>query len=130
MSCYIVTDKHISAIIGYACRENIRLDGRAGEGCIYAPGMEQEASALLHAANVRSVNTRYNKDSPEDGIVFDTAAPKLSAIDVIKACDGLAYQCDEWTSFDGSNADKLLKVIQRHAVRKLPGYDAAPWSIE
>ena len=129
MSCYIVPDKHISAIIRWASGEGIRAAYTRGD-YLYQPGQEQEAVNLLHAANVRSVNERYNETTPEDGAVYDPMAPSLRPIEVIKACDGLAYQCDEWEGFEGSDAQKLIREIQSAAIRKLPGYDAAKWSIE
>ena len=130
MSCYIVTDNHINAIIGYANTEKIELDGQAGTGFIYTKGLEAEACNLLLAANVRSVNARYRQAYTEDRLHFVSPTTGLTHIEAIKACDGLAYQCDEWDGFEGSHAQKLLATIQRHATHKLPGYDAAPWSIE
>lgn len=131
MSCYIVSDKHLSAIIRWACVNNIKAGWIGGPGrYLYQPGQEQEAVDLLHAANVRSVNARYREDTPLDGAVYDPVAPTLRPIEVIKACDGLAYQCDEWEGFEGSDAQKLIQDIQREALRKLPGYDTAKWSIE
>ena len=131
MSCYIVNDKHLSAIIRWACVNNIKA-GRIGNPGRYAyqPGQEQEAVNLLHAANVRSVNARYNESTPLDGAVYDPPAPLLTPIEVIKACDGLAYQCDEWEFFEGSEAQTMIRDIQRHAIRQLPGHEAAKWSIE
>lgn len=129
MSCYIVPDKHLSAIIRWACVNNIKAAYTRGD-YLYRPGLEQEAVNLLHAANVKSVNERYNETTPEGGAVYDIGAPSLRPIDVIKACDGLAYQCDEWGDFEGSDAQRLIRDIQSAAIRKLPGYDAAPWSIE
>ena len=129
MSCYIVTDKHLSAIIRWACTNNIKA-GHINGRYLYQPGQEQEAVDLLHAANVRSVNARYKEDTPEAGAVYDLSAPSLRPIDAIKACDGLAYQCDCWEGFEGSEAQTLIRDIQRHAIRRLPGYDAAPWSID
>lgn len=131
MSCYIVNDKHLSAIIRWACVNNIKVGWVGNPGrYAYQPGQEQEAVNLLHAANVRSVNARYNESAPLDGAVYDPSAPLLNPIEVIKACDGLAYQCDEWEFFEGSEAQTLIRDIQRHAIRQLPGYEAAKWSIE
>ena len=131
MSCYIAPDKHISAIIRWVCVNNLKAGWVTNPGrYLYQPGQEQEAVNHLHAANVRSVNARYKEDTPLDGAVYDPAAPLLTPIDVIKACDGLAYQCDEWEGFEGSEAQALIRDIQRHAIQRLPGYDGAKWSIE
>lgn len=130
MSCYIVTDNHLSAIIDYARRSQLQIYGGAGSGQLYQPGMEQEAVNTLYAANVKSVNYRYKESTPEVGAKYITNAPALDAIGVIKAIDGLAYQCDAWEGYEDSNAQKLLQTIQRYAVTQLSGYDKSSWSIE
>ena len=128
MSCYIVPNNHISAILRYACGENLHVSELGLE--VYRPGKEQEAGELLYEANVRSVNARYKEDNPETGFLYNPNASDLRPIEVIKLCDALAYQCDEWEQFDTSHAAKLIIAIQSRAIHKLPGYDAAPWSIE
>lgn len=55
MSCYIVNDNHLSAIIRWACVNNLRA-GWQSPTYAYQPGHEQDAVDLLHAANVKSVN--------------------------------------------------------------------------
>jgi hypothetical protein len=119
MSCYIVPTRHISAIVRYAADSKLLIENT-----------EYQACDFLYAANVRSVNARYNESLPEDGIVYDAEAPQLTAIQVLKANQGLAYQCDEWDGFTDSPANRFLNIVQRHAITQLPGYDAAPWSIE
>jgi hypothetical protein len=128
MSCFVVSNNHISAIIGWACRENIS----AGwiNGCYaYRPGAEQEATDILYAANIQSHNARYQLDESTFDCVYNPTAIQLKRIEVIKACDCLAYQCDEWEGFEGSKAQAILRDIKQSAIYKLPGYDAAPWSI-
>lgn len=129
MSCFIVSDNHLSAIIGYACRANLAagwVDGRH----IYQPGQEQEACDLLYQANVRSFNARYKEYTDETSCLYNAFAPKLLPIEVVKACDCLAYQCDEWTFFEGSPAERLIQDIRNAAIRRIPGYEAAKWSVE
>ena len=125
MSCYQCTDKHISSIVIYACRAEINVMRYA-----YPPGVDQQIFDLLYAANVRSVNARYGEKHPLTGGVYQPDAPQLRPIELIKAVDGLKYQCDEWDGFEDSGAHKVLIDVQRYAVRSLPGYDAAKWSIE
>lgn len=130
MSCFTVTDNHLSAIIGWACRANLNAGWVENPGRhAYRPGMEQEAVDILHAANVRSVNARYRLANIPAGAVFQVNAPKLLPVEVIKACDCVEYQCTEWDEFEGSDAQKLLRDIQCAAIRALPGYEAAAWDI-
>ena len=129
MSCYIVPAKHISAIVRYAADQQLKLS-RLGGGFLNEAVQIDVVCALLYMANVKSVNARYLEIMSEVGIGYDAEAQQLTAIEAIKACQSLAYQCDNWNGFDDSPADRFLKEVQRHAITQLPGYDAAPWSIE
>jgi hypothetical protein len=130
MSCFSVSDKHISAIIGWACRENMSAGWGSNPGrYAYSPGIEQEAFDILRQANTKSVNARYKEDHDPCG-TYLTSAPRLSAIEVIKAIDCLAYQCDEWDGFEGSDAQAILRDIKQGAITRLPGYDTSKWAIE
>ena len=131
MSCFVVSDNHISAILAWACRGNINAGWGSNPGrYAYMPALEQEAANFLYAANVKSFNARYKEDVEETGCVYNPHAIKLTPIEVIKACDCLAYQCDEWEGFEGSIAQAILRDIKQQAIPKLPGYDAAKWSVE
>ena len=120
MSAFIVNDTHLSAIVRYACRNNI---GRV-------PGQEQETIDLLHAENVKSVNYRYKENTPLTGTVYNAFATELTPIEVIKACQCLDYQSYEHPGWGESAACRLLKAIQHHAITNIQGYDAAAWEIE
>lgn len=131
MSCFLVSDNHLGAIIGYACRENLKTGYGGNPGrYAYAPGEEQAACDILYAANAKSVNARYTTNVDESGCTYHPNAIKLRPIEVIKACDCYAYQCDEWDGFEGSEAQRIVDGIREHAIGKLPGYDAAEWSID
>lgn len=128
MSCFVVPDNHISTIIRYACRAHFSVHSPRGD-ILYKPGDEQHAGDVLYYANALSVNTRYGLDEPLSGFVYKPEGPVYRPIEIVKLCDCLAYQCSEWEDFETSDAKHLLDMIQRYAVRKLPGYDTAPWSI-
>jgi hypothetical protein len=130
MSCFSVSDKHISAILGWACREGINAGWHSNPGrYAYKPGLEQEAFDLLRQANTASVNARYSEEHEPLG-TYTLKAPQLRPIEVIKAIDCLAYQCDEWEGFEDSTANKILQGIKAAAITRLPGYDASKWAIE
>ncbi len=128
MSAYVVSHTHISAIVRWACRHNVSVYYSNPARSLKA-GQEQEIAEILLAENVKSVNYRYKEETPVDTIVYDAFATDLHAIDVIKACQCLEYQSCEHPGWDDSLAKKILDIIQRDAVRHLPGYDKAPWSI-
>lgn len=128
MSCYIVSNAHLSAIVTYACQENLRA-GWKNPGYIYQPGQERELLGILDAANVKSFNSRYPGEDVREGESVYEPTAKHRPIEIIKLIDGLAYQCDEWEGFETSDAQKVLTDIRDHAIQQLPGYDAAPWSL-
>jgi asparagine synthetase B (glutamine-hydrolysing) len=130
MSCYQVSANHISAIVRFACRENLRAGWLGNPGRYgYTPGQEQEAFELLETANRKSVESRYHEELDQSVGTYNPDAITLRPIEVLKAIDGLAYQCDEWDGFEASTANAILKGIREHAIGKLPGYGAAAWSI-
>lgn len=120
MSAFICSDKHISAIVRWACINNIAN----------VAGKEQEVVDLLHAENVKSVNYRYGSPDPGEGAIYDTLAPNLSPVEVIKACQCLDYQSCEHPGWEGSWAKERLGGILQAAIAKLPGYTKAQWHID
>ena len=96
---------------------------------------------LLYQENIRSVRARYPGDTwdalpgpcskplrlvvkPGD----DTLAKyRLSPVALLKMADCLEYQSCETEDYRETVAFELLEHIRRAAIRRLPGYDAAPW---
>lgn len=129
MSAFICSHQHINAIVRWASRHNVTSWHSNPSRLHSVAGNEQDTAALLYAENVKSVNHRYRDTTDTSGIVYDPFAPDLRPIDVIKACDCLAYQSCEHPQWETSLACHLLKEIQRTAITKLPGYDHAKWAI-
>ncbi len=130
MSCFVVSQKHLSAIVRWANVHNLKAGWIAAERrFVYTPGKEQELVDLLYAANTKSVNARYKESHPEHGFEYDLSAPMLTPVEVLKACDCITYQSGEWSGFKGSEAERAVQDIKQAAVRRLPGYEEAPWEI-
>jgi hypothetical protein len=70
MSCFIVLDKHISAIVRYAKDHKLWVDGHSQDGCIHDANQEDQACNLLYAANVQSLNERYGEDNAIKHVKF------------------------------------------------------------
>jgi hypothetical protein len=128
MSAFIVNDNHISALVRWACRDNLRYYRRNADG-VGVAGNEQRIAQLLLDENIKSVNHRYN-ETTEQAIVYDAFATNLLPIEVIKACHCLAYQSCEHDGWEASEAKCILDSIEAAAIRRLPGYDAAKWEIQ
>jgi len=130
MSAFVVSDSHMNSIVRWACQNNISVWHGNPSTKFSVAGNEQQTAELLFAENVKSVNYRYKESSDTTGIVYDPFAPSLRPIEVIKACDCLAYQSCEDPEWEESLACKLLKEIQRCAITCLSGYGNARWEIK
>lgn len=130
MSAFICSDKHISAIVRWACRNNVSVwFGNPSRSL--RSGDEQEIVDILYAENVKSVNYRYPASEPEatTGCVYDQDAPTLEPVEVIKLIQSLEYQSCEHPTWAISDAKEILRVLKSEATRRLPGYELAAWSI-
>jgi hypothetical protein len=133
MSAYVVDPAHIKALVFWSAEGARRVsyywEGKRRD----IQGNEARIASVLHSENVRSVNARYESHDTADG--FRYSAPKsralrsLSPIAIIKACHGYAYQACESDEWETSEAHAIIGAIEAHAVRMLPGYDSAAWSL-
>lgn len=129
MSCFIVNTNHVSALVRWACRNNVSAFYGNPSRRLDIPGNEQQACDILLAENVASFNYRY-KEAVEQTMVYDAFATSLRPIDVIKACHCLEYQSCEHSEWEVSTARSIVKAIVDAASRALPGYDDASWEIK
>lgn len=134
MSAFICSPAHISALVRYACRNNLSLGynipGTPGRSVFRVAGREQETCDMLARENAASVAYRYPNDTVEAvAVVYDIAARMLSPVEALKAAQCLEYQSCEHPQWEASGARSLMEAIKSHAIRNLPGYDEAPWAI-
>lgn len=128
MSAFICTDTHINALVTWASANKVTVT----DGNLYkirdVYNNELSISELFYIANVISVNYRYKLADPIGDIVYKPTG-LYRPVEIIKLCNSLDYQSCEHPDWDDSLAKKLLDEIRQKAITKLPGYDAAPWSI-
>jgi hypothetical protein len=129
--------KHCAGDVPYALRtelEDGRFERRPGD---YDRTVGNVFSMLVRE-NLASVNHRYpvRINSPESEAMLADYKPHadgrretLPALHIIKLCHHYAYQACEHPGWQDSDARKLVDAIEKHAVRCLPGYDAAPWGL-
>lgn len=135
MSAFQVSPNHIGAILRWYLFDGITRESDRRQWRGWHPNSDQagEMAAVLTAENDKSIKARYPDDTdiPE---AVDTknlgVYRELTPIEVIKACNCLAYQSCEHDGWDNSEARKLLDDIIDCAIGKIPGYDAAPWAID
>ena len=133
MSAFIVSDdvmhRCVSAIVR---RANDRTLGSLGH---FAPTMArllespQTLGDALSALNERAVRARYPGE--------DFAGPRYMArlvdcseIVGFKALECLRYQCSENGAMDDplyAELSELIDSLARDMVRRMPGYEQAPW---
>jgi hypothetical protein len=136
MSCFVVPDFHVSALVAWA------VHNRALVG-ISADALAHELATANRAAFAERYAGRYLDElAPFAGLDLD-AGRALDPVGVVKACDCLAYQASDWAGWDGCEAAAHLAAIRAAALyratggiwqgtdaHRLPGYDAAAWCLD
>lgn len=132
MSAFLCSDKHINTLVCFAS-DNRLTAGYGNPTHIHVVyGAEQATAELLLAENLHSVSHRYKTEPHADdaAITYNPKTPRVTPIEILKACQCLAYQCDESPTWGRSAAKALLWRIKDKAIDLLPGYDEAPWGVE
>ena len=135
MSCFVVSDYHVSALVAWAIRQGLDLDASP-----------DAVAHVLASANRRAYSERYAGRYDSELVPFSgldrSAGADLVPVAIVKACDCLDYQASDWSRWDDSDASGYLAVIRRAAVtladpaavaasgRALPGYEAASWCLD
>lgn len=137
MSCFVVSDYHVSALVAWAIRQGLDLDASP-----------DAVAHVLASANRRAFSERYQGRHDSELVPFvgldRSAGADLAPVAIVKACDCLDYQACDWSLWNDSDAFGYLVAIRRAAValadptswtasasgRALPGYDAAAWSLD
>ena len=138
MSCFIVNDYHVNALVAWAVRQGLPL------GAVSPDALAHE----LASANRAAFHQRYAGDYPDESPAFEgfdlVDASHLVPVAVVKACDCLDYQASDWSSWRESEACAHLAAIRAAALAMatggrylgadapayhLPGYDAAAWEL-
>jgi len=135
MSAYMVSDNHIHALVGYMIRERIIYYPNDNARMAVTADNAEEVGQILVDENYRSVNQRYQERT--EGHFGKAPTYKFKgvrilpdALAMLKACNCYEYQAGENDDWEQSVAYKIVNAIKEHAIRKLPGYDDAPWGID
>ena len=135
MSAYMVSDKQIDVLVGYMIKNNVNYyvnDNRVEVSIQSA----SEIGQILVDENYRSVNERYQERTeghfgkPEIYKFNPKTGPLPDAVTMLKLCNNYRYQACENDNYEASVAFQIIDAIKEEAIRKLPGYDAAPWGID
>lgn len=130
MSAFICGDATFKVLALYHTSQP-SLDLRAATG----------TARLLYAENLESVLYRYKTDKREnyakpeelDAVTFadngKLARYLRDPIAMIKIAQCYAYQSCEHDGWATSRARQIADDVVARALRKLPGYDEAPWGL-
>jgi len=120
MSAFMCSDAHISALVNGATQYGIDL-----------PRGYSQTFNMLVVENRKSLDSRYGNGKREEGQGPHryTPGPALPVIHVIKLAQSYDYQSCEHDGWETSEAKRWIDNLIAGLVYKLPGYDAAPWSI-
>jgi hypothetical protein len=144
MSAYMCSERQLTILAAYAvkhCQHALSYEMRREVDGNFelAPGGYNRTIgrvfAMLVSENLASLAYRYPSDKSGeatfDAYKVDRKAldERLPAIQVIKLCHHYAYQACEHPGWKDSEACRLVKAIESHAVPTLPGYDDAPWGL-
>ena len=150
MGAIPVTHKHVDAVLRFGMptgHSGITIHLCEGDPVsdAYKPGawtLTLDTADLwgqiLLRANRANLEYLYPATSTKQwGFPFDTykftvevaLRPALSPVAALKACQGLAYQCSDHLQWKDSIARRMLEAIKERAIRCLPGYDEAAWTL-
>ena len=136
MSCFVVPDFHVSALVSWAVAQGVALDASP-----------DAVAHMLASANRRAFSERYAGRYDSELVPFGgldrSAGVDLAPVAIVKACDCLDYQACDWSTWTDSDAFGYLVAIRRAAValadpagnpsaigRGLAGYDLAAWTLD
>jgi len=136
MSCFIVPDGHISALVAFAIRQGVVFEELPS-------AVAQRFADANRAAYSQRYEGRFDFEvAPFNGL-DRTADAGFAPVAIVKACDCLAYQASDWSEWDNSIAARHLRAIRRVAAaladpynsardtcRELSGYERAAWVLE
>lgn len=136
MSCIVLSDYHISALVAWAIRQGVALDTSPDAVAHMLAGANRRAYSDRYAG-------RYDSELAPFGGLDRSAGADLGPVAIVKACDALDYQASDWSRWTDSDAFGYMVAIRRAAValaapagnpsapgRSLPGYDAAAWTLD
>ncbi len=109
MSCFVVPDFHISALVAYAIRADVIPDA------VSPDAVAHELASANRAAFAERYQGRYQDDVDPFGGLDRSAGADLAPVAIVKACDCLDYQASDWTGWDASEAAAHLAAMRATA---------------
>jgi hypothetical protein len=127
MAVFLCSNTHISALAAYAVQHEIRLphlklDYRGEAAGTWIAGE-------LFKANVKAVTRQHGKCEIRVPHAYLPLATLPDPVAILKLCEGYESQLEGLEEYRSLLAGHIVSAIRATAIRKLPGYEAAPWCI-
>jgi len=133
MSAFRVSRAHINAILALArpIHEHHSFSYYWNDAMHQYPGDEQRIGQALLNENYRSVDCRYNEDTPVPTFSWQPVPLQRHGVPgLAMACHSYQYQSCEAPGWKESEAYAIVQALLKRAWRFLPEYEAAnTWRI-
>ena len=127
MSCYLVSDTHLSYLASAAILFQVQPVLTPGQPAVMTG---DEIVELLEFENLLSVGYRYTGQVAFPVLMAPTwTFTNVEPVQLLKAIECYEYQACEHPEWDGSKAAALCKALKATAITKLPGYSGAKWGL-
>ena len=131
MSAFIVSDRHISALVNYGAQQRTTYFFNGLHHELKQSGEPQRSGQILLNENVRSVNHCYNETTVPDAFELSAInSQNLTPVAILSLCAGYDYQACETDDYDTTEAHAIIMAIRFKAIHQLPGYEEAPWTLD
>ena len=142
MSAFLVSDSHLDAIVTVALFGVSEAPAKSGQWHLPWFGNPSRRVDLYNAnalgemllrENEASIRARYPSDKtpPAPAYVYTVRfLPLISAVAALKLLSCYAYQACEHDGWESSAAKRFCDSLRGSLIACLPGYDAAPWSLD
>lgn len=137
MSAFIMNEDEINTIVSYFIDPNhIHGEGawlHIGENYDYLNANNSaEVAKILMDANVKSVNERYNDETPHEyEFEYLPQARKRPIGNIIGALDCYEYQACEAGDWNESNALEIVQALRKHLLKTIAEQDGTyTWGIK
>lgn len=140
MSAFMCSDDHLRVI---AIVATYRHSAYRHSGAVDLAAANDAIKDLWNA-NCASLRERYGARAGEHFPAIETVPPSVSTVDftrldrarslapvtVIKLTQSFEYQACEARTWPESEGYRVTQAALANAIRRLPGYDDAPWALE
>jgi len=94
------------------------------------PKQADRIGQMLVRENRLSVNHRYGENEVEGIYTFEgSPSAPVDPVVILKAVDCYEYQSCEHPGWERSEAHAFCQALRRRMIRRLSGYEEAPWEI-